>query len=225
MKIIYTGLESSGKTLLLAKKIKKLLYRNKLWKKKYGFTRQIWSNLILSENFYKKNKEYINYWYDYKDLIDKSGIDIIWDEISTDFSALKKEPLPKIVNRWLRQGAKQGIEIYATAQEYHDVHLDMRRRCFKAFKIRKLIGSRRGGDNMPPVKNIWGLCIYRQLKIHPYNELVPEYSDMIPSLLYIGKELCNIFDTRQVIKESLHPPYDHVERKCLTCGFKRVEHR
>jgi len=230
MKIIYTGLESSGKSLMLAKKIQDLVYRNRKWKKKYGFVRQIYSNLVFSDEFYKLNSEFIVYWYDYRELLGLNGVDIVWDEISSDFSSLKKEPLPRRVNRWLRQGAKQGVHIYSTAQEFHDLHLDVRRRMFKAHYVSKPFGSRRGGQNLPPVKKIWGLCLTRELKIRPYNELQPEYHGVLPGFFFIRKKDCLIFNTSQVIRESGEFPLEHVERFCSDpkCSYYKkpvVSHR
>ena len=228
MKIIYTGLESSGKTLLLAKKAKELLARNVRWQNKYGFKRLLYTNIKFSEDFTQKYKDYIRYFNQYKDLITLSGCDILWDEISSDFSALKKEPLPRSINRWLRQGAKRGVHIYATAQEFHDVHLDFRRRVKNAYFVVKLAGSGRGGDNLPPVHRIWGICLVRELKIHPYNELQPEYIGIfggISSVFLIDKADCNVFDTHQFIAESEEIPLEHTERKCPTCNKTFVYHR
>jgi len=225
MKKVFCGLESSGKTLKIAQLTKELCVRNQKWQIKYGFTRKIYSNLKFSKEFFDKYQDFIVYWKDMREVINKTGIDIIWDEISSDFSAMKKEPMPKIVNRWLRQGAKQGVHIYATAQEFHDIHLDFRRRVFSAYKMTKLMGSRRSGDDLPPVKRIWGVCMMREYKINPYNELEPEFSGLIPSFVLITRDLCNIFDTHQLITDSEDLPFQHIERRCLVCGYHKVFHR
>jgi len=220
MKIVYTGLESAGKSLLLAKTAIRLVKRNKKWQKKYGFTRKIVSNLKFSNEFYKKNADFIKYFEDMSEIIGITGCDIIWDEISSDFSALKKEPMTRKINRWLRQGAKQGVHIYATAQEFHDIHLDFRRRAQECKNVKKFFGSNRSGENLPPVNLIWGLCLTWDIKIHPYNELEPEKVSILPSFFFITKELCNIFDTHQVITSSHEPPYEHVERICENVNCK-----
>jgi hypothetical protein len=223
MKVVYTGLESGGKSLAIAQVVLKLLKTNIYWKKKYGFHRYIYSNLRFSDSFYNKYKDFIIYWDDVREVIGLSGCDIIWDEISSDFSALKREPLSRKVNRWLRQGAKQGVHIYATAQEYHDIHLDMRRRFKFCYHIEKWIGSDRPGKNLPPVKFIWGICLVRSIKIHPYNEIRPEKLNLFPGLIFISKELCSIFNTSQVIEESKEIPLDHRERYCPVPGCKYHE--
>ncbi len=224
MKIVYTGLESSGKTLFLANTLTYLLKRNIKWYKKYGFLRQVRTNIEISEEYREKYKEYIVVWKDMKEILYSTGCDILWDEISSDFSALKKEPLPRNVNRWLRQGAKQGVDIYAIAQEFHDIHLDFRRRVQQAWRVRKLFGSDRGGDNKPKVNLYYGICYARRLIINPYNELCPEMFGF-PKFIWISKRICKIFDTYQIIKGDDYMPLEHVERKCETCNYKKVTHR
>jgi hypothetical protein len=224
-KIAYCGMESQGKSLLLGDRTRKLLKRNKKYFKKYGFKRLLRSNLKLSNDLSEYYKDFIVYWDDVSEIIGKTGCDIIWDEISTDLSAQKREPLPPEINKWLRQGAKQGVHIYATAQEFHDIHLDFRRRVAEAYIVRKLLGSERGGENLPTVKWIWGICMYRKLKINPYNELEPEYRDVIPRFFWIDKDRCSVFDTHQVILTSEEIPLQHIERKCLKCGLKKTIHR
>ncbi len=226
MKVIFTGLESQGKSLLLARLALILGHRNAYYRKRHGFVRPIHSNLRFSAWYENKYKDFIHYWSDVRELLKLKGCDILHDEISSDFSSQRKEPLPRSVNRWLRQGAKQGVEYYATAQEYHDVSLDFRRRVFKAFKVSKIVGSRRGGCNQPPISKIWGLCRVRQLKINPYNELQPEFHFSLPPFdcVFITKALCSVFDTHQFILDSDSLPLEHSERVCPTCNFKRVYH-
>lgn len=225
MKIIYTGLESSGKTLILADKVMELIARNQKWHKKYGFIRKIYSNLRLNNEISKKYKNYLVYWTNCNEIIGLTGVDVIWDEISTDFSAMKKDPLDKKINRWLRQGAKQGVHIYATAQEFHDVHLDFRRRVKYAYKLSKVIGSQRSGCNLPPIKYIWGLIMLKELVINPYNELMPQYKSIIPSFIFITRSLCEIFDTNQVVSASDNDYIlEHVVKRCDVCGLKKISH-
>lgn len=225
MKLVYTGLEGQGKTLLMAKRILEVLDRNEKWEKKYGFIRPVYLNIKLSHEIEKKYKKFIFYWSDVREIIGKTGCDIFHDEISSHFSALKKEPLPLKVNRWLRQGSKQGVEYYATAQEFHDIALDFRRRVQTCYYITKLVGSDRGGENKPPIKTIWGICNVKEVKIHPYNELQPEFifHSFFPFLLF-GKSLCHIFDTHQVIEQSEELPLEHRERECKDCGVKYISH-
>jgi hypothetical protein len=228
MKMGFVGLESSGKSLSLALKALQLLKRNKKWRDKHGFTRKVYSNLKFSKEIEKEYKDFIAYWSDPKEVVYLIGVDIIWDEISAHFSALKQSPLPISINVWLRQGAKQGTDIYFTAQEFHDVHNDFRRRCQIIYEMRKIIGSDRGGKNLPPVKFIWGLCSIRLLIINPYNELNKQYLGLwffiFPAFLLIRKKYCQIFDTHQIIKRGEEQPLEHTERICPDCGYVEVYH-
>jgi len=226
MKTGFVGLESSGKTLMLAKKAIELAQRNRAWQKKYGFTRKIYSNLYFSKEFEKEFGDLIVYWKNTKDIVKMTGVDIIWDEISSYFSAEKRDSLPLSVNIWLRQGAKQGVCIYFTAQEFHDIHNQFRRRVKNCYEINKLFGSSRGGDNLPEVKDIYGLCSIRQLEINPYNELQKQYSNFlgIPSFLWIGEKLCKTFDTHQKIEETLQVPLEHTEKICPDCKLVEIYH-
>lgn len=226
-KIAYCGMESQGKSLLLGSKAVQLLKRNVKYfeKGKTKNKRLVKSNLRFSKKIENQFKDYISYWDDMSQIVGKTGCDIIWDEISTDLSAQKKEPLPPEINKWLRQGAKQGVHIYATAQEFHDIHLDFRRRIAEAYLVNKLFGSRRGGENLPPVKFIWGVCMIREFNITPYNELEPSFKTLIPRFFIIDKERCNLFDTHQVILSSDEIPLQHITRICNTCGYKKVTHK
>jgi len=225
MKKVITGLESSGKSLWLARKSMDLLKRNKKWEKKYGFTRPIYSNMKWADNFKKENERFLKYFDDKKEIIGKQGCDIIWDELSTSFPASKREPLNLSTNKWLRQGAKQGVHIFGSAQEFHDIHVDFRRRTKVCKNIKKVMGSRRGGKNLPEVKFIWGICLLWEIDIHPYNELDPQRKSLLPAPLFITKDKCEIFDTHQVIKSDEEQPLEHIERHCPVCGYDKVYHR
>lgn len=225
MKQVITGLESSGKSLWLARKAMSLLKRNKKWQKKYGFTRPIYSNMRWDKKFKKGNEDFLKFFEDKKEVIGTQGVDIIWDELSTSFPATKREPLELSTNKWLRQGAKQGVHIFGSAQEFHDIHVDFRRRTKVCYNISKMIGSRRGGKNLPKVKFIWGLCFIWNIQIHPYNELQPERNSLIPSLLVIDRDKCEIFDTHQVIEADEEKPIEHITKKCPVCERVFTHHR
>lgn len=226
MKYVITGLESQGKSLILADIATDLMHRNMRWQEKYGFHRPVLSNLRFAPHVEKVYGDFIEYWSQYRELLTRTGCDVIWDEISTDFSAIKKEPLPAEVNGWLRQGAKQGVHIYATAQEFHDIHLDFRRRVFQCDQVSKLMGSKRGGENTPAPKFVWGVCWKRELNIRPYNELEPQFADTIGDFFFITRERCEVFDTHQKILRSDDVPYRHIERECElpNCKFERIVH-
>ena len=244
MKVVYCGLEGSGKSLILADDCKKLLKRNKRWYKKavtqylnngmqgeVPERRQLYSNLKFSDEIEEKYFGYIAYWTQLREVIRRTGVDVIWDEINTDLDANKIQQLPRRVKNWLKQGQKQGVHLYATAQEFHDIHVNMRRRIHEAYYMKKIAGTRRSGKNLPPTRMILGMCLKRRIKF-PYNELEPQFTGF--SLFSIRGKKTRIFNTNQLIEMSEEVPYEHIEIGCerdhkgQTCSHlghaKRVLH-
>lgn len=201
-KIIFTGKESSGKTLAMAGAIDFCLNRNKMWYEKYGFKRKIVTNMVIKPDYLDKWKDYIMFFDNMDELTQYRGVDIFWDEIHAYFSAEKRKPLPIDLNRWLSQGAKGGNRIYGTAQEFHSIHVDFRRLVSNVYLMNKIIGSSRGGYNLPPTSGIWGLIAIKEVRIDPYNELEPEYINRFPMIRRIYEHYCDIFDTYQLVNKS-----------------------
>jgi len=229
MKIIFSGLESSGKSLRLAMMAKKIVIRNSKWFKKSGIKRSIASNLQFSVDFTEwaeKMGVTITYWQNLEQLILLENCDVFMDEIGNYFDARGWTELPLDVRRWLTQGAKCGVEIYGTAQDFAQVDKSFRRLVNQLFHIRKIIGSPRPSSTRPPVKKVWGLCMMRELDPHGYDEEKFQSMDIIPSLFFIKKEYTSIFDTNQKIVRSAPAPYRHVERGCEdpTCDFHKTLH-
>jgi len=231
MKICYTGKESSGKSLKLAKVCKTLVNRNAKWLKQSGTIRPIASNLIFSETFeeYAEKKGIpIIYWANLDDLIQLRDCDIIIDEISNYFDARGWKELNLDVRRWMSQGAKIGIEMYTSAQDFAQVDVAFRRLINKLYKITKVIGSRRPSATRPPVKRIWGICAMTELDPLRFDEVNDKFSTIssYPSLFTISKYDCEIFDTKQEILKSKPLYYKHQERYCMdpNCNYKHTEH-
>jgi len=220
MKIIYSGLESSGKSLRLAKIISELVVRNNKWFDKTGIVRSIVSNLHFSEEFYNwATKEMgvpIIYWNNLEELIKYENVDIVIDEVGTYFDARLWGDLSLDVRRWLTQGAKTGIEIYGSAQDFAQVDLAFRRLVNHLYHITKLVGSSRPSATKPPVKRIWGLCAMRELNPREYKEDKKSFdkTSLFPSFFLIERKYCEIFDTTQKILRSKPPPLKHIERHC-----------
>jgi len=225
-KVVYTGLESQGKSLALARDALTMARHCVYLKKKYGIYRLLFSNLIFSDDFYNEYKDFIRYYTRIDELVNEKGCFVICDELSLYFSALKSEPLPDNVNRWLRQGAKQGVFIRGSAQEFHDLHVQFRRRVFSVYHCVKLFGSARPAVNTPPVPGVWGLVRLRPLVIEPYDELNPRYHFSLPPFdcLLITKQLVSIFNTSQVIGDVPPLPFKHIERSCPACNYKKIYH-
>lgn len=220
MKIIYSGLESSGKSLRLAMQVTELVYRNNKWRKKTGKIRPIYSNMQFSADFaeWAQNEMGVplRYWKDLTELIEITHADIICDEVGNYFDSRMWETLSLDVRRWLTQGAKTGIEFYGSAQDFAQVDKAFRRLVNHLYLIRKLIGSPRPAATKPPVKRIWGICMLSELDPQGYDEDKKKFKGftLIPDFFFITRESCEIFDTGQKIERSLPPPFKHIERFC-----------
>jgi len=232
MKIIYSGLESSGKSLRLAKVVSDLVYRNAKWNSETGKLRPIVSNLRFSDEFElwatQEMGVPIVYWNDLNELITYGDADVIIDEVGTYFDARLWSDLSLDVRRWLTQGAKTGIEIYGSAQDFAQVDLAFRRLVNHLFHITKLVGSRRPSATRPPVNRIWGVCAMRELNPREYKEDKKSFdkTNIFPSFFLIERRYCEIFDTGQKILRSKPTPFKHTERECENenCGFHKIIH-
>lgn len=231
MKVIYTGLESSGKSLRLAKVVEDLCIRNYKWKKQSGVVRPIASNMVFSEDFYNEVTRKLGlpiiYWDSIGDLINLKDADVIMDEIGNYFDSRLWADLGLDERRWLTQGAKMGIEIYGSAQDFAQVDKSFRRLVNELYEVKKLFGSPRPSATKPPVKTIWGVCIIQKLDPNGYNEDKKDFSRYgFPSFFTIRRKYCEIFDTNQEIKRSAFRPLRHEIRKCIdpTCTFHKTVH-
>jgi hypothetical protein len=230
-KIIFTGLESSGKSLMLAMTAEKVLFRNAAWFKKSGIMRPLHFNFPVSEGFQKTASELgisIGFWEHLDDLVELRDCDIFIDEIGTYFDARLWTELDLDIRRWIQMGAKMGIEIYGTAQDFAQVDLAFRRLVSELYLIRKLIGSGRPSNTKPPIKKIWGICSINELEVQGYDEKKKEFvSAGILSWRFfrITRQACELFDTGHFIKRSKPRPLKHMVRICPDCGAKRVTHK
>jgi len=131
MKIIYSGLESSGKSYKLAQIASEIAYRNHAWFLKTGVVRPIASNLQFSQKFTDFCVHELGipilYWENLDDLIELTHVDIFVDEVGNYFDARLWADLSLDVRRWLTQGAKSGIELYGAAQDFAQVDKAFRR--------------------------------------------------------------------------------------------------
>lgn len=227
MKIVYTGLESAGKSLKLAMKCADLVDRNAKWYQQSGIQRSIWSNLKFSTEFEMHAESMgvpIQYWSNLDELIKLKDVDIIIDEIGTYFDARLWSDLSLDVRRWIAQGAKSGIEIYGSAQDFAQVDKAFRRLVNHVYEISKLLGSRRPSPTKPPVKRIWGICLSYELDPRAYAEDDKKYLSPIPDWFFIQRRYCGIFDTTQRIAESKPQSFKHIERTCDKPGCQYHVH-
>lgn len=233
-KIIFTGIESSGKSLRMAMEVEKIVERNAKWFELTKKIRPIYSNLIFTKTFEEwalKKWIPIHYWKDLDELVEVENADIIIDEIGNYFDARNWSALSLDIRRWITQGAKVGNEIIGSAQDFAQVDLAFRRLVNELYEIKKLIGSRRPSNTKPPVKKIWGLCWVRELQAQNYKEEEKKYMDLLGSIFFIDKKYCDIFDTTQKIVKSKPTKLKHIERFCehyhdtnSTCKFCKTYH-
>lgn len=218
-KVVFSGLESSGKSLQLAMTVSDIVYRNIQIYKKFGIERMILSNMKFSlefEKFLEENHVKFKYWKDLDDLISYDNCDVVIDELGNYFDSRMWSELSLDVRRWLTQGAKSGIQIFGSAQDFAQVDKAFRRLVSELYLITKVIGSPRPSPSMPPVKKIWGLCIMQSLDPQGYNEDDKKFSSssLIPHFFFIERKYCEIFDTNQKIVRSSLPLLKHIERFC-----------
>lgn len=240
MKVIYSGLESSGKSLRLAMLCVDLVKRNAKWLKTTKIPRPIWSNMAFSENFMAYATSMgipLHNWKDLDELVKLEETDIICDEVGNYFDSRGWENLSLDIRRWLTQGAKTGIEFYGGAQDFSQVDIAFRRLVMDGDLkiIRKVMGSRRPAKTKPPVRHIWGICVMWGLDAQGYDEKNKSFSGgFIPSsIFFIRKKYCEIFDTNQKLLLSAPPLYKHTVRFCSkheehggdgTCNYCKILH-
>lgn len=228
-KIIFTGLESSGKSLRLAMVVVSVVKRNSKWLKESGEVRPIYSNMKFDSQFEQYAKGLgvpLKYWSNLDELIEIDNCDVIIDEVGNYFDSRMWADLSLDVRRWLTQGAKSGIEIYGSAQDFAQVDKSFRRLVNQLYEIIKVIGSSRPSPTKPPVKRVWGLCAVKTLDPRGYEEDKKRSLSGIPSFFTIQKKYCEIFDTTQKIVKSKPPPLIHIERECgyPNCNYHKITH-
>jgi len=227
-KIIWTGLEDSGKSYMLAKASVKIAYRNAKWQEKTGVYRPIISNVPYTQAFLDLCKELdvpVENWKDLEELPKLSdrwpgGGDIFVDEIGTYFDARTFKDLPLDIRLWLAQASKLGWDMYGAAQDFAQVDIAFRRLTNQLFYVRKLAGSRRPAPSKPGIKFIWGICTIREMDPVGYDEKMMAFNQksVFPWPFFIRKDFCEIFLTNKRVPKSAPPPFKHIARRCEVAG-------
>jgi len=173
MKQVYTGLESSGKSLMLSRTAEKVFARNKRWLKirrklkLQEVPRTMAFNQPMSDFFVKKitdaGLKYVEF-RDFNDMEYLTECDFFIDELLKIFPSKGSDPLSAPQMDFLTQGAKSGNHIYAASQDFSQVHKQFRLLTNKVYIVKKLVGSPRPMQSAPPVNYIWGLCIKNSVK-------------------------------------------------------------
>jgi hypothetical protein len=167
MKLVYTGLESSGKSLMLSRKAGQVLKRNARWHKylsKIGkpHPRTMAFNQPMSVDFRAQIElaglKYVEY-QSFHEMEYLTDTDFFIDELLKIFPAYGTEPLPPHVMDFLTQAAKNGNHIYASTQDFSQVHKQFRLLTNRVIIVKKIYGSPRPMLSRPPVKSVYGVAL------------------------------------------------------------------
>lgn len=199
MKCVYTGIESSGKSLQLSRTAANVLARNKKWLAITGVPRKMAFNQDMSEEFVNEIRdaglEYIRFKH-LDDILPLEEIDIFIDELIKFFPASGSNSLGREQLDFITQGAKTGVHLYAASQDFSQVHKQFRLLVNEVYVITKILGSKRPMKTAPPVKRIWGLCMMRKCRPSSFkgdNETLE--SEGIPGFFFIREIDTKRFDT------------------------------
>ncbi len=228
MKKIYTGIESSGKSLQLAREANNIVRRNARWFKKTGVLRPILTNSPFSDGFvqYAKDKgtEIVN-WKNLSEIIFRDECDVFIDEILKYFDARNWQDLSLDAKHWLTQGAKSGVHVYGSAQDFSQVDKSFRLLCNEVYHVSKLIGSARPMKTRPSIGFIWGVCMMRRVNPSTYKGDTASMDSLgMPSFFPIVREDCEIFNTSLTIIPSEPAPLKKIVRVCPDDGYVRTRY-
>jgi len=231
MKVIYTGIESSGKSLLLSRQAEKVRQRNKKWFAITGKKRTMAFNTPMSPEFIKLIEDTNINFVSFKNLDEilyLEEADIFIDEVIKFFPASGSNSLSNEQLHFITQGAKSGIHLWGASQDFSQVHKQFRLLVNEVYVITKIIGSARPMKTAPPVKYIWGICTKR--KVNPLSfkgdSATMEQLEGGLSIFFITREDVNRFDTSYKIPISKLPikKLRRQEEYCDEDGFKRVRY-
>lgn len=220
MKKVWTGLESSGKSLQLSRQAEETFYRNKKWLKVTGIPRIMAFNSPMSKDFVRQIEEAGLIYLQYKNLdeiLHLEECDIFMDELIKFFPQNGSNPLSQEQLHFLTQGSKLGINIYGASQDFSQVHKQFRLLVNEVYIVTKVIGSKRPMKSAPPVKRVWGICYMRQVDPGSFKgESVTMKTVGIPELFLIEKIDCDRFDTSYKIPQSKLPT-KYLKRQEMVC--------
>jgi len=231
MKIVYTGIESSGKSLQLSVRAIEVLQRNKKWLAKTGLPRTMAFASPMAEHFIKEIEasgiKYLKF-KNLQDILYLEEVDIFIDELIKFFPASGSNSLSTEQLDFITQGAKSGVNMYCASQDFSQVHKQFRLLVNEVYVITKIIGNARPMKTAPPVKFIWGICTKR--KVNPLSfkgdSATMDQVEGGLSIFFIHKEDVQRFDTSYKIPISKLPTKKlrRQEEYCDEDGFKRVRY-
>lgn len=222
MKVVFTGDESSGKSLRLAHELRRVVNRNARWRSLGLPPRPILCNMPLNPSFVSWAADLgvsIEPWRDLRDVIYRTECDVFMDEILKYLDAQLWANMTLDTKHWLSQGAKSGVHLYASCQDFSQVAKSARVIINECYIVTKLLGSRRPMKTAPPVKRIWGLCMMRPVDPKSFTgDNVTMESTGWPLFFGIHRDECEIFDTNAKISPGQLPPFRHTVRFCEHYG-------
>lgn len=238
-KTIYYGLESSGKTYLLARTFWECMERNIIWYKKYGIKRIMAPNFPLNPKYeeYLLSLKEIEYrrWEKIEDVLEWEGCDFFIDEMLLYFDAVLWKDLSLEVKKWITQGAKSGNHIYGACQDFSQVAKSMRLVVNNLYRVNKILGNRRPGKNLPPLKPLLGIGPYvwgwgRIRPADPKTNLDDEQKSFKEESIFsirffiFQEKYTRLFNTNTKLKASDIIWREHKREVCRQHGEKCLNH-
>jgi hypothetical protein len=230
---LVAGNTGQGKSLYCAYVAQTTLEQNKKRFERTGLKRELWLNLKLAPHIEQEYAGYIQYWgepsgwkYD-AEWIAKNlyHADLIWDEISEELGADSWERTSRAMKSFLRQYRKRGVRILSNTQDHADVSIHARRRLHTVLYATKLLGSRDISATLPPPRFVWGVVILKQVQNPKETDPTKIKFDTMPDdVLFITKDLTEVYDTTAIVGVSEFPPLKHIKRKCDVCGLEHTKH-
>jgi len=223
MKMGWTGLESAGKSQLMAVHAVAVRDRNIAWikkRKKLGLPfvpRTMAFDTPMSEEFItsveKWGMKYIHY-HNLTDVMPLSQMDMFINEINKFFPQRGNEPMTMEQAEFLSQGAKDGVNIYFCSQDFSQTHKQFRFLVNRLYHVIKIFGSRRPIASAPPVNWIWGIVLYWSLVPSSFkgDNFSMKSLQIFPSFYFINKKDTRLYDTSYKVRGTQKPPIRMVKQ-------------
>lgn len=224
MKMGWTGLESAGKSQLMAVHAVVVLRRNASWARKRAklglphVERIMAFDTPMSLDFQAACKRdgmrYLHF-YDLSELLPLSEMDIFINEINKFFPQRGSEPLTREQAEFLSQGAKDGVNIYFCSQDFSQAHKQFRFLVNHIYVVNKLIGSERPTRSMPPIRFIWGVVLYYEIDPRTFkgDNMTMEKLHWFPHIYFINREDTELYDTSYKVRGTQMPPQYMVQQE------------
>jgi hypothetical protein len=232
-KIVYTGLEGSGKSLLMARQLHWNIYRNHYWQRKTKIPRPIYYNLAVGDKIIKlaeKLEVPLIYWSNLWDLTTMTECDLYIDELATYFDSRSYADLPLEVRLWLAQAEKLGVEIVGATQDYFMIDKSYRRLVKQLHETKKIAGSMRPKKSAPQIKRHWAWFFVWELDAlsagdaESQQQIKQNGIFSFPTLKRLTKSDITNFHTNVRVQLSKPPPLKKVTRQCPEDGYTRVRY-